>query len=197
MKMIRQRKCRCCGRLYLPQQRNRTRQRYCSTPACQAASRKASQLRWLSKPKNRLYHGELDHCKRVRDWRKAHPGYWRKSPGALQDITPADLVVAEEVVSGLMTLEGVVTRDAVLCDLPSIAGDNAMNAQLPVEPARQQVAPLQDSSLAQNPHFVGLVAILTDALQDTIAPVLAGLQTRGQAILCKGPGITAERNGKS
>ena len=45
---------------------------------------------------------------------------------------------------------------------------------------------LQDVCLAQHPLFVGLVAILTGALQDDMAPVLARLQTRGQAILGKG-----------
>lgn len=49
-----------------------------------------------------------------------------------------------------------------------------------------QIDALQDLYLSQHSMVVGLVAFLTDALQEDIAPVLAQLQTRGQAILGKG-----------
>jgi hypothetical protein len=41
-------------RLYYPHPRTRSLQRYCSEPQCRAASKKASQRRWLQKPENRM-----------------------------------------------------------------------------------------------------------------------------------------------
>ena len=43
------RKCKCCLKLFRPDPRNRRRQSYCSAPACKAASKAASQARWLAK----------------------------------------------------------------------------------------------------------------------------------------------------
>jgi hypothetical protein len=42
------RKCKCCLKLFRPDPRNRHHQRYCSVPACRAASKAASQARWLT-----------------------------------------------------------------------------------------------------------------------------------------------------
>ena len=36
------RKCKCCLKLFRPDPRNRHHQRYCSVPACRAASKAAS-----------------------------------------------------------------------------------------------------------------------------------------------------------
>jgi hypothetical protein len=46
-------KCLHCKLLFVPDYRNRGCQKYCSTPACYAASKRARQQRWLSKPENR------------------------------------------------------------------------------------------------------------------------------------------------
>ena len=48
-----------------------------------------------------------------------------------------------------------------------------------------QLDALQDLYLSQQSLVVGLVALLTDTLQEDMVPVLAQLQTRGQAILGK------------
>ena len=45
------RKCKCCLKLFLPDPRNRRHQRYCSVPRCRAASKAASQARWLAATK--------------------------------------------------------------------------------------------------------------------------------------------------
>jgi hypothetical protein len=86
------RKCKCCLKLFRPDPRNRRHQCYCSSPACRAASKAASQARWLAKPENQSYfHGPV-HVARVRAWRSRHPGYWRKGRGvgsALQDVSMA------------------------------------------------------------------------------------------------------------
>jgi hypothetical protein len=48
-------KCLHCKKLLVPDHRNRGRQKYCSAPACQQASKQASQQRWTRKPENRDY----------------------------------------------------------------------------------------------------------------------------------------------
>ena len=85
MKRRRRRKCRHCGELFHPDPRNRYHQKYCCEPACRQASKAASQARWLAKSHNRDYFRGPAHVARVRAWRAAHPGYWRKKPPALQE----------------------------------------------------------------------------------------------------------------
>ena len=81
-------KCCHCQQLFTPDARNATRQRYCSKPGCRKQSKVDSQLRWLQKAENRDYFRGAEHVERVKRWRAAHPGYWRRtkrSPVALQD----------------------------------------------------------------------------------------------------------------
>lgn len=78
------RKCFHCKTKFRPDHRNRDRQRYCSEPECQKASKAASQKRWASKPENQDYFKGEDQVRRVKEWRKENPGYWRKKD-ALQD----------------------------------------------------------------------------------------------------------------
>jgi hypothetical protein len=90
MKQHRRRKCRHCGELFHPDPRNRRHQHYCSKPACRRASKAASQRRWLSKAANRDYFRGAVNVQRVRAWRAAHPGYWKRdrpesSPGLQED----------------------------------------------------------------------------------------------------------------
>jgi len=88
------RKCRCCNEFFFPDYRNRRRQHYCGQPACQHASKLASQRRWLGQPANRDYFRGPKEVARVRAWRQAHPGYWkRKVPpsGGTQVIAPQRL----------------------------------------------------------------------------------------------------------
>jgi len=82
------RKCSHCGRLFKPDPRNAKRQQHCSQAECQQARKRKSQRRWVSKPENRNYFRGPEHVERVRAWRKAHPGYWRRGAkvgDALQD----------------------------------------------------------------------------------------------------------------
>ena len=72
------RKCRCCSEFFLLDYRDQDRQRYCGKPACRHASKVASQRRWFRKPANRDYFRDPENAKKVREWRQAHPGYWRK-----------------------------------------------------------------------------------------------------------------------
>jgi hypothetical protein len=89
------RKCKHCQTFFAPDPRCARRQRHCSKPACRQASKAASQRRWHHKPHNRDYFRDPAHVERVRQWRKAHPGYWRRqrsrAPHALQeDLTPQE-----------------------------------------------------------------------------------------------------------
>jgi len=89
-------KCPHCQQLFTPDARNATRQRYCSKPACRKQSKLDSQLRWLQKPENRDYFRGAEHVERVKRWRAAQPGYWRRSkrsPVALQDALIAQVAV--------------------------------------------------------------------------------------------------------
>ena len=87
---IKKKKCRHCRLLFLPNPRNAKRQKYCHKPECRKASKANSQKRWVEKPENRNYFRDPEHVKRVQEWRKKNPGYWkRKKPPkdnhALQD----------------------------------------------------------------------------------------------------------------
>jgi hypothetical protein len=78
--MQKQRKCRNCNEFFFPDYRNAKHQRYCGKPACRLASKSASQRRWLSKAGNGDQFRGSANVLRVQEWRKAHPGYWRKKP---------------------------------------------------------------------------------------------------------------------
>src|SRR5438552_3641437 len=75
------RRCKClnCKELFLPDYRNRGRQNYCSKAKCKKARKQASQKAWLSKPENQNYFRDGDNARRVRQWQKEHPGYWKRT----------------------------------------------------------------------------------------------------------------------
>jgi hypothetical protein len=86
------RKCRHCGKVYQPDPRNLRHQRHCSKAECRRARKRKSQRRWLCKSGNRDYFCGAEHVERVRAWRAAHPGYWRRgieTENALQDDCPS------------------------------------------------------------------------------------------------------------
>jgi hypothetical protein len=99
------RKCKHCQTFFAPDPRCARRQRYCSQPACRRASKVASQRRWLQKPGNRDDFTGPTHVERVRQWRRAHPGYWRRqarAPHALQeDLTPQE--TQKQLLEGTLT----------------------------------------------------------------------------------------------
>jgi len=89
------RKCKCCRKLFRPDPRNCRHQCYCSAHACRAASKAASQTRWLAKPENQDYFRGPVNVARVKAWRSRHPGYWRKgrrSGDALQEVSTVQAV---------------------------------------------------------------------------------------------------------
>jgi hypothetical protein len=103
------RKCKHCQTFFEPDPRSAKRQHHCSKPACRQASKAASQHRWLQKPGNRDYFTGPTHVERVRQWRKAHPGYWRRRGVRTQHTLQEDLMrfcrnFAREVVKGQLPL---------------------------------------------------------------------------------------------
>ena len=99
--------CKCCLKLFRPDPRNRRHQRYCSSPACRAASKAASQARWRAKPENRGYFQGPVHVARVKAWRSRHPGYWRRPRGA--DSALQEVLLAQPIGTTVETADIVVS----------------------------------------------------------------------------------------
>lgn len=78
MRLKRKRKCKHCNQLFHPDFRNAKKQEYCSQPECRKKSKAASQKKWRAKAENRDYFKGPDNVKRVQEWRRQNPGYWRK-----------------------------------------------------------------------------------------------------------------------
>jgi hypothetical protein len=132
-------KCRHCHEEHAADRRNRGRQRYCHKPECRRASKEFSQRQWRNRPENRNYFRGGDQCERVRQWRLAHPGYWRRkrprAANALQDPSK-----------------------------PQVAGNTQVEAPVEVRtpPACQSPASaLQEICLPQPALIVGLIALIT------------------------------------
>ena len=88
-KRRRRRKCQCCRELYMPNARHFHDQTYCTKPECRHAGKLASHRRWYFSEKGREYRDPEENKRRVREWRKEHPKYWRHTgqgpEGALPD----------------------------------------------------------------------------------------------------------------
>ena len=117
------RKCKCCHKLFRPDPRNRHHQRYCAAPSCRAASKAASQARWLAAPENRDYFRGPVNVARVRAWRSRNPGYWRKrrrARVALQELSlvqDVDFTNKKVIFAGLPLQEVLSAQPAVLIGL--------------------------------------------------------------------------------
>jgi hypothetical protein len=144
--------------LFEPDPRNWNRQRYCAKPACRKASKALSQKKWQEKPENLDYFKGPDHVKRVQDWRRRNPGYWKRPSSkevALQD--PLNLQPAE---NNIKNHESELLSNSALQDL------------LTVQPT----------------VIIGLIAnFIGSALQDDIAETLQRMQQSGQDILYRQP----------
>jgi len=153
MTRIREKHCRHCHSIFFPDYRNAKKQRFCSKAECRTASKAESQRRWSKK--NPDYFKGSDNVERVREWRRAHPGYRRKTSGsALQDHCPQESSKKQDVNQ----------------QLPSVQGTSP-----PV---------LQDVCLDQQLVIVGLISYLTGCvLQDDIVASTRRLQQLGQDVL--------------
>jgi len=151
----RRRTCVSCGESFAPDPRNTRHHRYCTQPACRAASKRASQAKWLAKPENRDYHRGPAAVARVRAWRQAHPGYSRRKtavPVTDPALLQADPALAASAVQGA-------------CNSPQ------GSLPIPAGAALQDVmgSPLQEILAAQPYVLIGLISHLWDcALQEEI-----------------------------
>ncbi len=118
-----QRTCHHCRHRFRPDYRNVYHQGFCSQPECRQASKRSSRRRWLRKPENRNYFREPDNVDRVREWRLAHPGYWRVQPqiselkdspqtpaGDTDDTSPQSRTLQDLCRSKSAVLAGLISR---------------------------------------------------------------------------------------
>jgi hypothetical protein len=119
--------------LFIPEARSGSRHKYCSKPECKKAGKAASQKQWLSRPENRDYFCGPDNVRRVQEWRKRNPGYWRrKRPGtqdALQETLPAQAVENnsnKRQVSKIALQDSLIMQPAVLLGLIANITGNAL-----------------------------------------------------------------------
>ena len=131
--------CLHCRDKHICDPRNHGHQSYCAKPQCRKASKAASQKRWTEKPENKNYFRGADNMERVREWRKANPGYWRKKRAegkdALQEICLSQDVVAEQVAapSGPGALQDIcLSQPALLVGLISIMTGHALQEDIAV-----------------------------------------------------------------
>jgi hypothetical protein len=162
MNYTRNQQCRCCKDIFIPDYRNARKQKYCSKPACRAASKKAGQKKWTDK--NPHYFKDKIHVERVRKWRKANPGRSRRksSDVVLQD--HCDLIAD-------------VNQDVTL-HFPT---------ETPVFATESPV--LQDFCITQHPVIIGIISHLTGCvLQDEIDAITRRLEQLGQDVINPNPG---------
>jgi hypothetical protein len=122
------RKCHGCNDFFIPDFRNQDRQCYCSKPECRQASKRASQERWLRQPANRDYFRGSENVQRVRDWRQAHPGYWKKktSPSGKAQIPGSQQVNPKQVSCNVPPSPLGTLQDFCLAKDPGFIGLVAM-----------------------------------------------------------------------
>jgi hypothetical protein len=137
MKGLARRKCLCCKEFYRPDQRNLRHQRYCSKPACRKESKAQSQFRWQQRAENQNYFRGPENCQRVKDWRKRHPGYWRKSETPVQvplqevcqeQVAPNEGVISEKAPDALQ--EVLLMQPAVVVGLISMMTGNSLQEDI-------------------------------------------------------------------
>ena len=71
-KRQRKRKCRHCGKSFLPDCRQKTKQHHCSEPACQTVRSNGNIRDWYQKNPDCLE----EQRKTTKQWFKNHPDYW-------------------------------------------------------------------------------------------------------------------------
>jgi hypothetical protein len=163
MKRIRKRKCLYCKEQFQVDVRNLKRQKCCRKTQCQRALKAAQQRRWLAKPENRNYFRGPENVARVRGWRKDNPGYSRRTKGQSRGR-------AEEAAGDALQEAHI----AQVIDPTKDSGTLAPGA-----------GALQEVLRAQGPVLIGLIAHLTDTLQEDIATTSQRLLQLGQDILSR------------
>ena len=160
--------CPHCKKTFTPDRRNRHHQVYCSASPCKAASKKASQAKWLTK--NPDYHSGSVASDRVKAWRKANPGYCKGKARAV----PQPGNASHEAVAERPTETPVITP---LPD-PVVPQKRSCNRR-----EGEEITPLQDLLRSQPIVLIGIIAHIWDTLlQEDIASILTRLIQLGQDI---------------
>ncbi len=143
-------KCLNCGGFYKPEARSAGRQRYCRLPACRRASKQASQARWRGKPGNE---DAEDDKRRVREWRAANPGYWRRKGEtravALRDSLKSQTAVKQQEVAQDGT---VALQDLLNLQDPLVLG---LVAHVVDSPLRETIAGAAQSLILRGRAIMG------------------------------------------
>lgn len=125
MMMAGQKRCACCGRMFVPDRRVGTRQKACSA-ACRKVQKNKSNKRFRRKNPN-YWLGRYDV---VRAWRREHPDYqreWRRKRRQQQVMFPPDEILAEMFAKALD--DACISRDAkifssvVACEIQDECGE--------------------------------------------------------------------------
>src|SRR5262249_53128770 len=169
---VAKRKCKHCQTFFAPDPRSPTRQRHCAKPACRQASKAASQRRWLQKPGNRDYFTGPTHVERVRQWRQAHPGSWRRQRAralhALQeDFMPQEMQkqLLDEGVTPPALQDVFFLQPAVVVGL--IAHLTGLTLQEDIATTARRLQQLGRDILCGSPYPLG-------GIQDGQTPYLVG-----------------------
>lgn len=118
------RKCRCCRSFFCPDYRNGHHQHYCAAPACRQASKVASQRRWRRTKFGRGYFRGEEEVRRVQEWRREHPGYWKEQKSGSGKGQPADSqpVNPEQRSRNVPTSDLRTLQDLCLAQDPAFVG---------------------------------------------------------------------------
>jgi hypothetical protein len=104
------RRCLHCRQLFHCHPRTRTQQRFCAAPACRAASKKASQQRWLGKPENQDYFRGAQHVSRVQAWRERRREYGREGPITGE---PLQEMIMRQPIGALKKSDGLALQETM------------------------------------------------------------------------------------
>lgn len=150
-----QRKCRCCKKFFTPDRHNPSRHLFCSAPDCRRASKAASQRRWLNKPANRDYFRGPANVERVRQWRQAHPDYWKRSKSQSK---PNQLTDPQPLKPGTTSCnvpqpEVVALQDLALTEHPAFVG---LISLISGSTLQEDIASIGRRLLLQGKNILGL-----------------------------------------
>jgi hypothetical protein len=116
-------KCLHCKELFLPDYRSAGRQCYCAKTECRRARKRELMRVWLAKPENQNYFRDAKNAERVRQWQKAHPGYWKNTARyrhrTLQDACSKQPLAPQEIGS---TTPGRTLQDLCSMQAPLLVG---------------------------------------------------------------------------
>ena len=140
--------------MFIPDARNRARQRCCGKPVCRKARKADSQRRWLGKPDNADYFTGPANSARSRAWQADHPDYWKKRPRksspVLQDCSTPQPAAPESVAPQDVV---VVLQDRMITQDTLIAG---LISQLAGSVLQDDIAPLTRRLQSRGRAVLGL-----------------------------------------